>query len=46
MSGVVDDNELRGMDENERMKLVDDRLYDMWQRRWDECESGRVTYKY
>jgi len=44
--GVVDDDELRGMDESERIKLVDDRLYDMWQRRWDECESGRVTYEF
>jgi len=25
--GVVDDDKLRGMDESERMKLVDDRLY-------------------
>lgn len=44
--GMVDDDELRGLDENEQMNLMDDKLYDVWQRRWDKCESERVIYEF
>lgn len=25
-------------------KVISARLYDVWQRRWDVCDKGRVTY--
>lgn len=44
--GMVNDDELSGLDENERINLVENKVYDVWQKRWDECESGRVTYEF
>lgn len=43
---VVNDREISGMGIDESMRLVNDRLYEAWQRRWDESERGRVTYAF
>lgn len=41
---IVNDDEVCGKSISECRELVSDRLYDVWQKRWDECEDGRVTY--
>jgi len=41
---VVSEQEIYGKSVCECMKLVNERLYQLWQKRWDECANGRVTY--
>lgn len=41
---IVNDDEVCGKSISECRELVSDRLYDVWQKRWDQCEDGRVTY--
>jgi len=41
---VVNNCEIYGKSVSECMELVNERLYQQWQKRWDESMSGRVTY--
>lgn len=41
---VISNEEVRGMDVEQCVELVSDRLYERWQRRWDESVNGRVAY--
>ena len=43
---LVMNNALIGLREDERKKLVNDRAYDIWQRRWNESKRGRVTFEW
>ncbi|KMQ89014.1 reverse [Lasius niger] len=43
---VVSDDDLREKSVDECVRMVSDRLYEVWQKRWDECENGRVTYEF
>lgn len=46
MNVCVTDEELNGKTLAECARMLDERLYDEWQNRWDESQNGRVTYKY
>ena len=41
---VVTDDEVNELGVDQVCKLVDERLHEAWQRRWDESVDGRVTY--
>jgi hypothetical protein len=43
---VISEDEVRVNGVDLCMRMVDDRLYDAWQKRWDESSNGRVTYKF
>lgn len=40
------DNDVQEKSLNECMELVNNRLYEVWQKKWDECMIGRVTYEF
>ncbi|KAK2577563.1 hypothetical protein KPH14_012910, partial [Odynerus spinipes] len=43
---IVCQEEVNGKRLNECMELVNGRLYEEWQRRWDESVCGRVTHEF
>ena len=43
---LVTDEDLIGRSLEEKVCLVNERVYARWQTRWDECVHGRVTYEY
>lgn len=43
---IVSQEEKNGMSVDECMDIVERRLYEKWQRRWDESVHGRVTYEF
>ena len=43
---LVSEGELEGSSVDESVNLVNERMYERWQARWDECVKGRVTYEY
>lgn len=45
-SDIVSDQDVYGLDANKIKSLVNDRLYAVWQERWNESERGRVTYEF
>ena len=40
------DEDLIGRSLEEKVCLVNKRVYARWQTRWDDCVHGRVTYEY
>lgn len=45
-SDVITNETVSGKSTNECIKMLDECLYERWQRNWDECVNGRVTYEY
>lgn len=43
---VVTNVEILGMNVEGACKIVEHRVYEEWQRRWDACRNGRVTYTF
>ena len=43
---LVSDNDWEGRDRCSMYELVDERARDVWQRRWDESDKGRVTHEW
>lgn len=41
---IVSDCEVRDLGVDECVKVVSACFYDVWQRRWDVCDKGRVMY--
>ena len=43
---VVSEREIAHMDESDVRGMIEDRVYELWQRRWDGSRNGRVTYAF
>ena len=45
-NNLVRVKDLDGKNVEECVSLLNERVHDRWQARWDECVNGRVTYEY
>ena len=45
-NNLVSVEDLNGKSVEECVSLLNERVYERWQARWDECVNGRVTYEY
>lgn len=45
-SELLSEDQRQSMSVDDCERLIDERVFNVWQDRWNACEKGRVTYAY